>query len=298
MLKEINIAESKCLFLLKNSIHNNSKMHEQIQVEQVEQVEQVSKLSIVLILKKYTYSRENDYNNLDKFIDINMKYFEKNFDLKCLSEFIIVTAPNELDEISKAITNIYPTTKYPWMFYSEDQLLYKTIPNGPFRDHLIRISIAPLIKTDYYFVINDNSILNKNLLYNDLIINNKPILNKIDIDLPFNYLTSSQLLQLDFDKVQNSPVMGKTPQIFITSIVKDLIKYLIDNYGNQKVWQVILVNNRFNDYALYWSWIVKNNLTEKYCICGPGHSGPKEYFYDLESEKVLSNSEIRKKIEI
>jgi len=252
--------------------------------------------SIVLILKKYTHTKDEDHNNLNRFVNIAMKYYEKYLDLGSLTEFIIITASAELEEISKTITNQYPTSKWPWMFYSEDQLLHKTIPFGPARDQILRLAIAPLIKTQNYLILNTNSFLIKNLSESNIIINDKPILNKIDIDYPFHYLTSSQLLHFDYDKVQNSTVMGKTPQIYITNIVKDLIKWLVDIYGNQKLWQIILINNKFYDHALYWVWLVKNNLTDQYQNFENANVATfalNTFLYKLKFENI-ANSELEK----
>jgi hypothetical protein len=193
-----------------------------------------------------------------------MPNFEENLDLKDITEFIIITATNEFEEISKKITNLYPTNKWPWMFYSENQLLHKNISLGSIRDQLLAISIAPLVKTEKYLLLKYNSLLMNKVNINENII---PTMYVTDIEYPFDYLRSSQLLHQDFDTIQNSKVMNdKVSQIFIKDIVKDLIKWLIDNYGNQKLWQIILVNNRFSEYGIYWSWLIKNNLTDKYIL--------------------------------
>lgn len=211
--------------------------------------------TIVLTLKK-----NND--NVDKFINISMKSYEKYLDTDLLQEFIVITPNDELEEISKNITSQFPKNKWKWNFYSEDKIVDKSLPSGWAKHQTIKIAISLLIKTEYYLIIHDDTKLVQSFSYKDMFIDDKLIFNNRKIDYPFLFLWNSQILDLDYDKVQYyEKHMNTVPAIFVTKEVKELIKWLSNKYNK---WQIYIVNNRFTESTLYWNWLIKNNSVEKY----------------------------------
>ena len=221
--------------------------------------------TIVLVIKKNTHIEGYDYNNIERFINIALKSYKKYLNLDDVAEFIVITPQNELEYISSKIISEHPVNKWKWNFISEDKLVDTRIPAGWGKQQTSKLAISALIKTKEYLIIDDDTFLVKPFSYKDMFIDDKLIFNKAKIDFPFFYLWSSQLLEMDFDKVQYQPFhMGITPQVFVTDIVKDIVRFLIIKYGNDKKWQIMIVNNKFTEYTLYWIWLIKNDLITKY----------------------------------
>lgn len=219
-----------------------------------------TKFSIVICLKNA--SHHDGTNNIDRFVSIGMPTFEKFLDKASVAEFIVITPKEEAGMIDARLVKAFP--EWSWKVYHDSQLLHEALDAGWARQQTAKLCIAQLIKTDHYLIIDDDTYLTRPFSYKSLFgSDDKLILNKITIDFPFFFLWSNQLLDFDFDKVQDFPyVMGITPEIFHTKTVRDLVKFLVDKYGSQKRWQLKLQSNKFTEYGLYWIWLIKNDLVQ------------------------------------
>lgn len=208
--------------------------------------------SILLVIKRRTH---DDTDNLERFVTIGMPTYERFLDLQAVKEFIIVSTSDEKDDIERILCATWPT--WPWRFIAEDKLLDKAIPPGWGRQQTVKLAVAMLITTDYYLIIDDDTYLTRPFSYVNLKDDGKLVMNRTLIDFPFFFLWSSRVLKCDMEKVQIEKWhMAITPEIFVTSEVRALVKWLVTTYGDHKQWQRYLANNKYTEYCLYWIWLI------------------------------------------
>ena len=214
--------------------------------------------SVLICLKNATHS--DGTNNIQRFKAIGMPSFEKHLDKQSVAEFIVITPKEELELVNTEIVAAHPA--WNWKVYSDSQLLHEGMNAGWARQQTAKLCIAQLVKTEHYLIIDDDTYLTRRFGYANLFgADGKVILNKTTIDFPFFFLWSNQLLDTDFDAVQDFPyIMAITPEIFVTKQVRDLVKFLVEKHGSQKRWQLKLQQNKFTEYGLYWIWLIKNDL--------------------------------------
>ena len=101
---------------------------------------------------------------------------------------------------------------------------------------LLKLLIIKYIQTKLYLILDDDIISVKSLYPNDLFINKKIKFNaKNDIySQPQVWECSRYLLRLDkktnIYRLKNT--LSITPEILITSVVNDMMNYLVIRYGN------------------------------------------------------------------
>lgn len=232
------------------------------------------KYSIVLVLKQYTHHQGKQYNNLERFMKIGMKSYKKFMKIDDIQTFFVIVPSSDVATISKELHEKFP--EFPWKIIDEEILVSSKIPSGWARQQTAKLAISMLINTDTYLIVDDDTYLTKPFSAKDMYdpVSNKLIFNRTNIDFPFFFLWSAQVLHMDFDKVQDAEChMAITPEIFVTSVVKDIVKWLVNQYGSNKEWQLYIANHKFTEYCIYWNWLIENNLTNTY--------------YDLNSSKQL-----------
>lgn len=229
------------------------------------------KTSIVLVLKPFSHRTGEKYNNLDRFLKIGMMTYEKFLDVRSIEDFFVIVPTEDVDLVKKTLMERYPN--YPWSVVNEMALLHASLPTGWARQQTAKLAISMLIKTSTYLIIDDDTYLTKPFTASDLRdpSNGKLIMNKTKIDFPFFFLWSAQVLKHDFEEVQDFPAhMAITPEVFVRDVVRDIVKWLIEEYGNQKKWQLHLYNNKYTEYCLYWIWLIKHKQAhDLYAIESP-----------------------------
>ena len=223
--------------------------------------------TIVMAIKPFSHQQGNEFNNLRRFLDIGMVTYEHFFsnDAKSsLSEFMVIVPKGDVTAVQGALTAKYPS--WPWKVINEDSLLHPALPPGWSRQQTLKLAVSYLVQTDLYLIIDDDTYLTKPFHGAENLrdpATNKVLLNRCMIDFPFFFFWSNQILDFDFDIVQNAPYhMAITPEVFITSEVRDLTKHLITKHGDKKQWQLHLANNKFTEYCLYWIWLMMQNKTK------------------------------------
>lgn len=220
----------------------------------------VQKTSIVLVLKPFSHQQGQKYNNIERFLKIGMLTYEKFLDVNSIEEFFVVVPAEDVERVNKLLRDRFP--RYPWNVLNEMALLHPSLPPGWSRQQTIKLAISMLVKTNTYLIIDDDTYLTKPFAAQDLCdpTNGKLIMNKTKIDFPFFFLWSTQVLKYDFEKVQDFPThMAITPEVFVVQVVRDLVKWLVDEYGANKKWQLHLFQNKYTEYCLYWIWLMKQN---------------------------------------
>lgn len=230
------------------------------------------KYSIVIPIKRFTYfwSKEGHidqrpnthlHDNIIRFFEISWKTHDKHFkksDIDCIY-FIISSEdkPYFTQFVSKHIHNV--RTK----IIIEDHMLS---PMYNFTSHrkqmLLKLLIWKYIKTEYYLILDDDIISLKPFGYNDLFsaTNNKKIRYAAEPSIesqPHAWEGSRDLLKIkkrtNIYKLKNT--ISITPEILITSVVKDMMEYLEHEYGNVHVLYNEMVKLSWTEYVLYWLYL-------------------------------------------
>lgn len=225
--------------------------------------------TIVCVLRAYSHHSGAEHNNFQRFLEIGMPTYQKFFTPEAkstLHTFYVIVPKDEVAVVEGRLQAAFPD--WPWKVINEDTLLHSNIPAGWGRQQTAKLAVAYLVQTDLYLLVDDDTYLTKPFRgLHDLREEGtgKVIMNKTPIDFPFFFLWSCQLLEYDFDKVQDAPYhMHITPEVFITHEVQGLVKHLTRRYGDKKVWQLKLVQHKFTEFCLYWIWLIMQNKTHLY----------------------------------
>ena len=229
----------------------------------------MSKYSIVIPIKRYTYfwSPEGridprkstiQHDNIKRFFEISWKTHNKNLkkeDIQCIY-FIIPQIEKDYFE-SQLLKHIKDVrTKV----ITDDDLILNTYNFTSHRKQmLLKLLICKYIQTDLYLVLDDDIISLKPFGYNDLFIKNKvkyadePNINS----QPYVWECSRDLLKLEkktnIYRLKNT--ISITPEILITSVVKDMMKYLIEKHYSIANLYNIMSEVSWTEYTLYWLYL-------------------------------------------
>lgn len=215
--------------------------------------------TMVMTLRRFTHHMGEQHDNLERFLRLGMPTYEKYLNTEGLQEFFVITPSADTQGIREILKAKHP--RFPWTVISEDVLVSKEVPPGWAKQQTSKLAVAALVKTDIYLIVDDDTYLTKPFGQKDLTHNGKIVLNKTQIDFPFFFLWSAQVLGVDFDKVQDYPTyMAITPEIFKTSVVRDIIKVLETKYGDRMQWQKALAENKYTEYCLYWIYLIDKEM--------------------------------------
>jgi hypothetical protein len=249
------------------------------------------KYTIVVALKEITHKNGTPYNNVDRFLRIGMKTYTKYLNTDDLYEFIVIVPKNELATIKAKLNSQYPT--FPWKLITEDVLVSKKVPTGWAKQQVAKLAVALIVATEHYLIVDDDTYLTKPFGYADMFRNGKLIMNKCQIDFPFFFLWSAQTLGVDFDEVQSAPFhMAITPEIFVTDVVKDIVKLFETKYGTHMVWQERLAELKFTEYCVYWTYLRDKALHDTMYYCD--EDGYSLYGYPTSGQEHDLKEQVRK----
>lgn len=247
---------------------------------------------MVMALRPYSHQQGAEFNNLKRFLEIGMITYEHFFTPEArasLHAFMVLVPKADVASVQQELKSRYPS--WPWKVISEDSLLHPSIPSGWARQQTLKLAVSFLVTTDLYLIVDDDTYLTKPFTgASDLCDakTGKVLMNRTQIDFPYFFLWSCQVLGCDYDTVQNAPFhMAITPEVFISSEVRALTKHLIQKYGDEKRWQLYLAEHKFTEYCLYWIWLIMNNKTDLYAgkgtneLYGFATTGPE---HDLEAQ--------------
>lgn len=200
------------------------------------------------------------------FINYSMKLYEKYLIREDIFEFILVCP-----EINKSqVINDIQKFNFNFKVYSDEEIIDKKYHhnNNWCKQMLVKLAICNYIKTEYYFIIDDDMILTKSLGFYNFFDNSGKIYYSYE-----GYSNNSPLFQnntvwlekscqaiggdLEYLKKQKN-IMGVTPQLFKTKIVDELISHLGEN------WEIYLFRDIATEFQLYWQFLIKTNRTDLY----------------------------------
>ena len=229
----------------------------------------MSKYSIVIPIKKYTYfwspegyidERKNtlQHDNIKRFFEISWKTHNKNLkkeDIDCI--FFIISS----DEITyfEPFVNKYIKDVNTKIITENDLVSSKYDFKSHRKQMLLKLLIHKYIKTNLYLILDDDIISTKEFGYTDLFNKNKikySYEGSIDSQ-PYVWECSRNLLKLkkrtNIYKLRNT--MSITPEIMITSVVKEMMDYLLNIYGNYDNLYEEMTKLSWTEYTLYWLYL-------------------------------------------
>lgn len=236
--------------------------------------------SIVLAIKGSTHhdAASAAHDNIDRFLTVGIPSYERFLDRTGLAEFVVVAPAADLARLREELTASMPD--WPWRFLDERVLIAKGIPGGWATQQMIKLAIAPVLKTDVYLIIDDDCFLVRPFGAADLWHGGRLVMTTMPaIDFPFFALWSARVLGMEgrFDEIQGFPYhMAITPEAFHRSVVLEIIAHLEGRHGKTRLgagggWQEHLATHKFTEYWIYWIYILlMGRARELYIEPGPG----------------------------
>ena len=227
------------------------------------------KYSIVIPIKQFTYfwssaghiderKSTSQHDNFKRFFEISWKTHDKNLkkdDIDCI--FFIISA-NEKQVFEPYIAKHMREVQTKIII--EEDLIP---PAHNFSSHrkqmLLKLLIYKYVATDLYLVLDDDIISIKPFGYRDLFSGRKiKYAAEPSIESqPYVWECSRDLLKLkqktNIYKLRNT--ISITPQILITSAVKDMMNYLLKVHKNADNLYNEMTKVSWTEYTLYWLYL-------------------------------------------
>jgi len=228
------------------------------------------KFTIVLCIKTTTHRQEIDA--VDRFIRVGIVSYKKYMKLEDVHEIIVITPPKERFDIETRLKEAAP--EFPWRVLSENDLVDPTLSVGWAKQQTAKMVISKRVRTPIYLIIDDDTFAVRPFGFDDLHFGAAPDakprvrFNRTPIDFPFFFYWSSEVMGADFEGlVQPQPFhMAITPEIFVTSVARDLVAYLERRHGGN--WQKAIVDNKYTEYCVYWIFLLMRKETDKFYATG------------------------------
>jgi hypothetical protein len=252
-----------------------------------------SKYSIVIPIKRFTYfwsangldqrTSTEYHDNIRRFFEISWETHDKNLrkeDIDCI--YFIVASGEEKYLESMIQTRMYNVK-------TKIIIEHMLIPDKyNFTSHrkqmLLKLLIFKYIQTDLYLILDDDIISLKPFGYHDIFLKNKirygsePGIGS----QPYVWECSRDLLKLN--KKTNiyrlKKTMSITPEIMITSVVVDMMGYLINMHGSVDNLYNVMSHVSWTEYTLYWLYLkyVDKKGTSYYTSSGLTTENLLEYY--------------------
>lgn len=164
-----------------------------------------------------------------------------------IDKFLIITSQEDYNFFK----NLFD--KYPIVEIINEEILIKNNLEGWKKQQIFILLISNNINTEYYISLDSDCYLTKKISINDLIFNDKPLVNLMHKHKNSWLIKSSEYFKIKYNDIPD-PIMNVTPNIFKTSITRELIKK--HNVTN-------LINKGCNEYYLYFCYLLKNYKFEE-----------------------------------
>lgn len=234
-------------------------------------------MSVVLPLKKNTHSKNCE---VERFLTMGLPSLQKWLDPSFIDDVIVVCPQTEIDDLKNRFRA--HTSKFNIRIVSEEPILGsgKAVDcDGWYKQQLIKLASHQFVRSQYYMTMDSDLVLTKPLTQADIFCP-KGIRMTLDRQRQHTdwWQASCKGLQLEDHKVypnRNEWVMQVTPQVLITERVHGLCKHLRSLMGN--LWKRKLLQQKFTEYTLYWT----------YCKVWGGR---EQYWIDPNGPKLLGNA--------
>ena len=201
------------------------------------------------------------------FIKYGLKLYEKYLNKNDIYEFII-TCPKDY---YTTVCNDIKIYDMPFKIYTDDDIIDPKYMNsiGWSKQQIIKLNICNFIKTKYYLILDDDIFIMKKLSIKDFFDEHGKIYYSYEgypdnisnsfanCHIWINSSCEAIGVDIDYIKAQNN-IMGVTPQLFSTEIVKKMLEYIGED------WELKIIVNLASEFQLYWNYLIKTNQTYLY----------------------------------
>jgi len=261
-----------------------------------------NKYSIVIPIKRYTYfwcknggidSRKNTryHDNIKRFFEISWKTHDKNLKKEDIDCIYFIIQKDEKDYFQSFLNKYIKDVKT--LIITDDMLIS---PSYNFTSHrkqmLLKLLVVKYIQTKLYVILDDDIISVKSFGYEDLFINKKIKFNaeKDIYTQPEVWECSRDLLKLEkktnIYRLRNT--LSITPEILITSVVNDMMNYLLIKHENLFLEMTKISWTEYTLYWLYLRYIDKKGI--KYYYKSDILSSYNLFFYDKNFKEILKEA--------
>jgi hypothetical protein len=226
------------------------------------------KYSIVIPIKQYTYFWSDNgldkrqstiyHNNIRRFFEISWKTHDKNLKKEDIDCIYFIVPFDEKQYVENMIQTYIRDVKTK-IITDDDLIPYKFQFNSHRKQMLLKLLVYKYVKTNLYLVLDDDIISLKSFTYHDLFLGKKlKYASESGINSqPYVWECSRDLLQLNnktnIYKLKNT--MSITPEILITSVVVDMMNYLVRIHGSVNKLYNIMTRVSWTEYTLYWLYL-------------------------------------------
>jgi hypothetical protein len=227
-----------------------------------------NKYSIVIPIKRYTYfwskngldPRKNTiyHDNIKRFFEISWKTHDKNLKKEDIDCIFFIIQKEEKDYFEFFMNKYIKDVKT--LIITDDMLIS---PIFNFTSHrkqmLLKFLIIKYIQTKLYLILDDDIISVKSFGYEDLFINKK-----IKFNAEYDIYTQPQVWECSRDLLRMNKktniyrlrnTLSVTPEILITSVVSDMMNYLLIKYENYENLFLEMTRVSWTEYTLYWLYL-------------------------------------------
>lgn len=213
-----------------------------------------------------------DGNGYMIFQELGLPSFYRHLNLTHLDKFYIVAPLKHIATLNLELAS----SSIPFSFIPEELLIGNIQTTGWYKQQIIKLCMARVVRTSIYLVVDSDMYLTQSLEYDDLFDNDRlkynyepwQTINSPDFSQNSKWWDQScSLLECDITTIQNSAdLMSVTPQTFIVDIVKGLITKLESKFQHE--WPQRICDLGFTEFTLYWLYVLSNNYKDKYTVSG------------------------------
>ena len=193
-----------------------------------------------------------------RFIHVTLYSIVKYFDASHIEDFFIITRKNDMKYFQQHLLHQRYNGKIIHLINEENVFHKKKYDNGYQKQMLLKLYASFLVKTELYITLDSDMYLTKKISLDDILINNKPILN-------LEYISQHKEWHEESAKILNikindqDMVTGVTPCIMYVTYVIQLLR----DYE-----EILLAHEEmffeYSLYSLYISHKLRIPLTELY----------------------------------
>lgn len=186
-----------------------------------------------------------------------------------IHKFYVICPKSDIDILKITLSQI----DLPFVIIEEDNVCSYKCENW-YKQQIIKLNMDGIIETEYYLVLDSDIFLTKSFSYSDMFYNNKIKMSSEKFckgnisDFAVNpswWEASCKVLNYDVKNLYERDLMSATPQILITSVVKELIQRLINI---DRYWPRLICEYKCTEFTLYYIHLLQTKKENLYTIEG------------------------------
>ena len=215
----------------------------------------MERLSVVMPVMAQTHRRHSEFDRVRQLL---FPSFARFVDPDCIETFWVVVRPDERDSVQRLLV--------PWKdafrirLVSDDEVAPRAAPvTGWVKQQILKLGMARRVETERYLVLDSDVLAVRPIGWKDLCPNGRALLSWEPLATHESWWrASSAILGIDLAWGPDEGVMGVTPEILSTRVVRRLLER-IESHGRRWPWsrraweRILLARPGWTEYSLYWS---------------------------------------------